>query len=95
MGDYSLVHRVDDVDFNELAHLYRVAPLGSKSPEALATVFGNSMFACFAYSGCEFPDSLSVSVIPMPVMFDMRSKNKQELIGSCPGRQELMASRGR
>ncbi len=51
MTEYSWVHRVDDVDFNELAHLYRVAPLGSKSPEALATVFGNSMFACFAYSG--------------------------------------------
>lgn len=50
MGDYSWVHRVDDVDFNELAHLYRVAPLGNKSPEALATVFGNSMFACFVYS---------------------------------------------
>jgi GNAT superfamily N-acetyltransferase len=50
MGDYSWVHCVDDVDFNELAHLYRVAPLGNKSPEALATVFGNSMFACFVYS---------------------------------------------
>jgi GNAT superfamily N-acetyltransferase len=51
MGDYSWVHCADDVDFNELAHLYRVAPLGSKSPEALATVFGNSMFACFVYCG--------------------------------------------
>ena len=50
MGGYSWVHCVDDVDFNGLAHLYRVAPLGDKSPEALATVFGNSMFACFVYS---------------------------------------------
>jgi hypothetical protein len=24
--------------------------LANKSPEALATVFGNSMFACFVYS---------------------------------------------
>ncbi|MFF4958801.1 hypothetical protein [Streptomyces sp. NPDC001222] len=50
MGDYSRVHRADDVDLDELAHLYRIAPLGNKSPEALATVFGNSMFACFVYS---------------------------------------------
>jgi predicted GNAT family acetyltransferase len=47
---YSWVHRVGDVDVEELARLYRVAPLGNKSPETLATVFGNSMFACFVYS---------------------------------------------
>jgi GNAT superfamily N-acetyltransferase len=46
---YSWGHCVDDVDFNELSHLYLIAPLGNKPPEALATVFGNSMFACFAY----------------------------------------------
>ena len=40
MSGYSLVHRADDVNSGELAQLYRVAPLGSKSPEALATVFG-------------------------------------------------------
>ena len=39
------------VDFGELSELYRIAPLGDKPPEALATVFGNSMFACFAYHG--------------------------------------------
>src|SRR5581483_1830183 len=47
---YSWVHRVGDVDLEELAHLYRLAPLGDKSPEELATVFGNSMFACFVYA---------------------------------------------
>ena len=50
MGDYSWVHRADDVDFDELAHLYRIAPLGDKPPEALATVFGNSMFVCLVYA---------------------------------------------
>jgi hypothetical protein len=39
------------VDFGELSELYRIAPLGSKPPDVLATVFGNSMFACFAYHG--------------------------------------------
>jgi len=51
MTDYSWVHDLADVDFNELAHLYRIAPLGDKSPEALATVFGNSMFRCFVCCG--------------------------------------------
>jgi hypothetical protein len=31
--------------------LYRIAPLGEKPPDALATVFGNSRFACFVYAG--------------------------------------------
>lgn len=51
MDDYSWVHDVDAVDLDELSDLYRVAPLGEKPPEALATVFGNSMFTCFAYAG--------------------------------------------
>ncbi|MFF3910248.1 GNAT family N-acetyltransferase [Streptomyces sp. NPDC001848] len=49
VGGYSWGYCIDDVDFDELSSLYRVAPLGDKSPEALATVFGNSMFACFVY----------------------------------------------
>lgn len=39
------------VDFEELSMLYRVAPLGEKPARALQTVFGNSMFVCFAYAG--------------------------------------------
>jgi len=35
------------VDLDELSTLYRLAPLGNKPPEALAVVFGNSMFRCF------------------------------------------------
>jgi GNAT superfamily N-acetyltransferase len=38
-----------DVDWAELSELYRLAPLGVKPPDSLATVFGNSMFKCFAY----------------------------------------------
>jgi hypothetical protein len=41
-----------------------------------------------------FPDSVSVSVIPVPVMSDMRSRAKRELIQSRPGRRELTASSG-
>jgi ribosomal protein S18 acetylase RimI-like enzyme len=46
---YTWVHEDRDVDWNELSTLYRIAPLGDKPPDALATVFGNSMFKCFGY----------------------------------------------
>src|SRR6185437_2873407 len=49
--EYSWIHDAGAVDLGELSNLYRIAPLGDKPPQALATVFGNSMFACFAYAG--------------------------------------------
>ena len=42
-------HSVDTVDWEELSAMYRAAPLGDKKPEALRTVFTNSMFKCFVY----------------------------------------------
>jgi GNAT superfamily N-acetyltransferase len=39
------------IDWDELSDLYRAAPLGDKPPQLLATVFANSMFKTFAYSG--------------------------------------------
>ncbi len=37
------------VDWAELSDLYRIAPLGEKSPGDLTTVFSNSRFKCFVY----------------------------------------------
>ena len=37
------------VDWNELAELYRIAPLGDKKPDALRLAFSNSLFKCFVY----------------------------------------------
>jgi ribosomal protein S18 acetylase RimI-like enzyme len=37
------------VDWEALSELYRVAPLGDKPPDALRTVFGNSMFKILVY----------------------------------------------
>ena len=51
MSEYRWVNDSSAVDLDELSELYRIAPLGNKSPQALKTVFGNSMFACFAYHG--------------------------------------------
>jgi GNAT superfamily N-acetyltransferase len=50
MDDYTWRSDTSTVDWDELTELYRIAPFGSKSPEALRTVFGNSMFVRFAYA---------------------------------------------
>jgi ribosomal protein S18 acetylase RimI-like enzyme len=44
-------HDLDDVDWDELSELYRVAPLGTKPPDGLRTVFGNSRYATFVRAG--------------------------------------------
>jgi hypothetical protein len=43
VDDCSWIDDVGAVDLEELSNLYRMAPLGDKPPQALATVFGNSM----------------------------------------------------
>jgi len=40
-----------EIDWNELAYVYRIAPLGNKNPEDLKTAFSNSMYKCFVYDG--------------------------------------------
>lgn len=42
-------HSIDNFDWDELAALYRAAPLGNKTPDGLRTAFTNSMFRCFVY----------------------------------------------
>jgi GNAT superfamily N-acetyltransferase len=49
--DYSWSHDLAGVRWDELSDLYRIAPLGDKPPDALATVFGNSMFVVFVHDG--------------------------------------------
>ncbi len=42
---------LNDVDWQELSELYRLAPLGNKAPADLALAFSNSMFRFFVYEG--------------------------------------------
>jgi GNAT superfamily N-acetyltransferase len=49
--DYTWTSDLGRVDLDELSNLYRIAPLGDKPPDALATVFGNSMYRYFVYAG--------------------------------------------
>ena len=39
----------ESIDWNELAELYRLAPLGVKDPDDLKQAFSNSMFKCFLF----------------------------------------------
>jgi N-acetylglutamate synthase-like GNAT family acetyltransferase len=39
----------DSVNWSELSEMYRLAPLGNKSPAWLETAFSNSMFKLFAH----------------------------------------------
>jgi predicted GNAT family acetyltransferase len=47
--DYEWSDSLDEIDWSELSELYRLAPLGDKSPQDLETVFTNSMFKTFAH----------------------------------------------
>lgn len=38
----------ENIDWDELSELYKIAPLGEKNPKDLELVFGNSKFKCFA-----------------------------------------------
>jgi len=48
--DYSWVYDHREVNWEALSELYRIAPLGERSPEDLLTVFSNSRFKCFVYA---------------------------------------------
>jgi ribosomal protein S18 acetylase RimI-like enzyme len=48
--DFSWTYDHSEVNWDELSELYRIAPLGEKSPRDLSTVFLNSRFKCFVYT---------------------------------------------
>ena len=50
MDNYSWGYDDKSIDWTELSELYRIAPLGNKSPADLMTVFSNSMFKCFVHA---------------------------------------------
>jgi ribosomal protein S18 acetylase RimI-like enzyme len=50
MSEYVWIRDISSVDWTELSELYRIAPLGTKPPPVLWTVFGNSMFVRLVYA---------------------------------------------
>lgn len=45
------LYEQSSIDWIEVSRLYRIAPLGDKSPQHLQRVFANSMFMCFVLDG--------------------------------------------
>ncbi len=41
----------EGISFSELSELYRIAPLGTKNPDYLRTVFANSMYKIIVFRG--------------------------------------------
>jgi len=46
---FDWISTTDNLDWDELARLYAIAPLGTKQPDKLKIAFGNSMFKLFVY----------------------------------------------
>lgn len=64
------IYEIDNVNWDELSHLYKIAPLGDKKAEDLKTVFTNSRYRCFVYDdvklvgvGRALADGVDVSYI--------------------------------
>ena len=64
------IYEIDNVNWEELSHLYKIAPLGDKKPQDLKTVFTNSRYRCFVYDdekivgvGRALADGVDVSYI--------------------------------
>ena len=64
------IYEIDNVNWDELSDLYKIAPLGDKKPQDLKTVFTNSRYRCFVYDdekivgvGRALADGVDVSYI--------------------------------
>jgi ribosomal protein S18 acetylase RimI-like enzyme len=43
------IYEIDNINWDELSHLYKIAPFGDKKVQNLKTVFANSRYKCFVY----------------------------------------------
>jgi len=43
-------YTAQNVNWDELSHLYKVAPLGDKKPKDIELAFSNSMYKCFLFN---------------------------------------------
>ena len=70
MNKLKWIYKIENIDWNELSNLYKIAPLGDKKAENLKTVFTHSMYKCFVYDdtkivgvGRALADGVDVSYI--------------------------------
>jgi len=64
------IYDIDNINWDELSYLYKIAPLGDKKPQDLKIVFTNSRYKCFVYDddkivgvGRALADGVDVSYI--------------------------------
>lgn len=94
---------LEPLDWNELAALYRAAPLGNKSPEGLKTAFTNSMFRCLAYedgalvgAGRALADGVDcaylcdVAVLPSHQGTGLGKQIVARLVAQCSGHKKII-----
>jgi len=46
---FNWIYTLENINWIELSDLYKIAPLGNKSPDDLKEVFSNSRYKCFVY----------------------------------------------
>ncbi|MFV1984432.1 MAG: GNAT family N-acetyltransferase, partial [Thiohalomonadales bacterium] len=46
---FEWIYTLENINWVELSNLYKIAPLGDKSPKDLKEVFSNSRYKCFIY----------------------------------------------
>ncbi len=94
---------LEPLDWNELAALYRAAPLGNKSPQGLKTAFTNSMFRCLAYedgalvgAGRALADGVDcaylcdVAVLPSHQGTGLGKQIVARLVAQCSGHKKII-----
>ena len=94
---------LEPLDWNELAALYRAAPLGNKSPEGLKTAFTNSMVRCLAYedgalvgAGRALADGVDcaylcdVAVLPSHQGTGLGKQIVARLVAQCSGHKKII-----
>jgi ribosomal protein S18 acetylase RimI-like enzyme len=91
------------IDWEELSALYRVAPLGDKSPADLQLVFGKSLFCAFAFDGARLVGAgraladgrdcaylCDIAVLPSHRRIGLGKQIVARLLGLCRGHRKII-----
>lgn len=97
------VDSIDALDWHELEALYRAAPLGNKTADALKTAYGNSRFHCLAYedgvlvgAGRALADGVDaaylcdIAVLPHHQGSGLGSQIVRQLLARCAGHKKIL-----
>jgi hypothetical protein len=95
MEGYDWAGSTAGVDWNELSRLYQIAPLGTPSAAELETIYGNCMFASFAYSHGELVAAGRALAMARTVPISLASSSTQSTRARAWARRSFGAWSGR